>query len=160
MYPLVPGIQIRHAIPQDAVHVGLVLRSVLSPNQYHYERNIGAQGCLNFVATSVDHSVVGFSSLLLDASPDTGPDVWRQYPLYVGVMAVAPAWQRRGIGSQLLRRTIEEARRERPHYAFTYLEVEHNNSAIRLYERLGFEKLGENKGSWLMRRSTQLSHDI
>jgi [ribosomal protein S18]-alanine N-acetyltransferase len=60
---------------------------------------------------------------------------------YIQTIAVAPAAQRRGIGEALLSELLDEAaRRSCPHVD---LEVRaDNDSAIRLYERHGFTRIG------------------
>ncbi|WP_420810046.1 GNAT family N-acetyltransferase [Corallococcus macrosporus] len=126
---------------------------MLSPHQYRYERNIHSPNCQNLVAVDAGGSVVGYTSLLLDVYPHSGPEVWRKYPLYIGVMAVSPEWQNRGVGTRLLERQVAESRLSRPQYSFIHLEVDPESAARRLYERLGFEKLEVNQGSWLMRRA-------
>lgn len=64
-------------------------------------------------------------------------------------IAVLPEMQNRGIGSFVLRRLLEEAEnKEKP----VYLQVLKTNSlAIRLYERFGFEKTGEDQLYLMMR---------
>jgi [ribosomal protein S18]-alanine N-acetyltransferase len=67
------------------------------------------------------------------------------YEAYVQTMAVAPDQRRRGLGQQLLTALLDEAaRRSCPHVD---LEVRaDNDSAIRLYERNGFTRLGVRHG--------------
>jgi ribosomal-protein-alanine N-acetyltransferase len=56
-------------------------------------------------------------------------------------MAVAPAWRRKGIASQLLGVALEEARTR--HVERIYLEVrESNGAAISFYARHGFARSG------------------
>lgn len=57
-------------------------------------------------------------------------------------LAVLPAFQRRGIGSQLLDHVIEVAERVAPSSHITQLRLtvaEHNTAAQRLYARTGFQ---------------------
>ncbi len=57
-------------------------------------------------------------------------------------VAVAPRWRRRGVGGALVRELLKEFRG-----AETFLEVRASNAgAIRLYEGLGFRKVGERIG--------------
>ena len=59
-------------------------------------------------------------------------------------LAVLPAFRRRGIGAALLSKMISEARIH--DMAWVFLEVrESNESAIALYERSGFQKVGFRK---------------
>jgi ribosomal protein S18 acetylase RimI-like enzyme len=53
---------------------------------------------------------------------------------------IAPEFQGRGIGGQLIRDLVREARQAG---APVYLSVLRANPARRLYERFGFEKIGE-----------------
>jgi ribosomal protein S18 acetylase RimI-like enzyme len=56
-------------------------------------------------------------------------------------MLVAPAWRRRGVGSALLEASIEAARALGAHKVS--LQVwPHNEAALRLYYRYGFEREG------------------
>ena len=62
-------------------------------------------------------------------------------------IAVAASHRNRGIGTELLGRLIAEAT------AVTLpltIHVEQMNPAMRLYERLGFRKVGENSVYYLM----------
>ena len=63
---------------------------------------------------------------------------------YVGNFAVDPAFRRGGVGSRLLDALIAKA--EELKLDFLTLEVRASNqTAIRLYETLGFHKVGERK---------------
>jgi ribosomal protein S18 acetylase RimI-like enzyme len=66
-------------------------------------------------------------------------------------IAVAPGFRRRGVAGALLERLLEHARADGL-YGVS-LSVEPDNPARRLYERLGFEKVGEVGGSWTLLRS-------
>nr|HNH90617.1 ribosomal protein S18-alanine N-acetyltransferase [Thiobacillaceae bacterium] len=58
---------------------------------------------------------------------------------------VAPAWQGRGFGRQLVEHLIETARAHKTEFLF--LEVRPSNrKALGLYQRLGFETVGLRKG--------------
>ena len=58
---------------------------------------------------------------------------------------VAPAWQGRGFGRQLVEHLIETARVHKSEFLF--LEVRPSNrKALGLYQRLGFETVGLRKG--------------
>ena len=62
-------------------------------------------------------------------------------------IALLPAFQRAGIGGQMMRDILTEAR----HRALpTRIHVEHNNPAMRLYLRLGFRKIDEHGVYFLM----------
>lgn len=64
-------------------------------------------------------------------------------------IAVARLHRRKGVGSALLRALIERARAE-GHAALSLSVAPHNQSRM-LYQREGFQKVGENGGSWTMR---------
>lgn len=59
------------------------------------------------------------------------------------LLAVRPAMRRRGIGRQLLRSAIAEARRR--DVVRMHLEVRAGNEAIAVYRLAGFEKIGERR---------------
>ncbi len=59
------------------------------------------------------------------------------------LVAVVPDARGRGLGTRLVRRAIEDARARRANRLF--LEARHNNPAIGLYRRLGFEPIGTRK---------------
>jgi ribosomal-protein-alanine N-acetyltransferase len=60
-------------------------------------------------------------------------------------IGVAPEWQRRGIGRQMVEGLVRAARRAEVKRVF--LEVATDNAAaVALYRHLGFKKVGERKG--------------
>lgn len=61
---------------------------------------------------------------------------------WIGGMGVVPALRRRGVGEGLMRAVLEAAR-ARGLREVTLEVLEQNDSAIRLYERLGFERIRE-----------------
>jgi ribosomal protein S18 acetylase RimI-like enzyme len=65
-------------------------------------------------------------------------------------IAVAPGFRRRGVAGELLARLLDRARADG--LSGVSLSVEPDNPARRLYERHGFEKVGEVGGSWTMLR--------
>jgi GNAT superfamily N-acetyltransferase len=71
------------------------------------------------------------------------PEVW--WILQVQLM---PAHQGHGIGAALIRDLIDEARAARVALQLKVLKI---NPAQRLYERLGFEIVGEDDHGWEMR---------
>jgi HAD superfamily hydrolase (TIGR01509 family) len=70
-------------------------------------------------------------------------------------LAVVPEHRRRGLGRDLVEHALLQAK-EAGHRQLS-LSVEPDNPALRLYERLGFERVGKSGGSWtLIRRSAPL----
>jgi GNAT superfamily N-acetyltransferase len=69
--------------------------------------------------------------------------------LFLGQLFVAPPHQRRGIGTMIVQRLIEEAACDRR--AVT-LGVVKTNPALRLYQRLGFRTTHEDERKFYMRR--------
>jgi ribosomal protein S18 acetylase RimI-like enzyme len=62
-------------------------------------------------------------------------------------LALLPDYRDRGIGSQILQDLLAEAaQRNLP----LRIHVEQYNRALRLYQRLGFQKIGEHGVYWLM----------
>jgi ribosomal protein S18 acetylase RimI-like enzyme len=64
-------------------------------------------------------------------------------------IALLPGYRNRGIGTALLNRLLEEAGQ---HYAAVSLSVSPANQALHLYQRLGFEIVGQQGASIIMRR--------
>ncbi|MFL5796843.1 MAG: GNAT family N-acetyltransferase [Actinomycetota bacterium] len=64
-------------------------------------------------------------------------------------VAVVPDERGRGVGSGLVQAVLEAA--QRAGYGAVSLSVERDNPALRLYERLGSEKVTRSGGSWTMR---------
>ncbi|QDV22483.1 GNAT family N-acetyltransferase [Aureliella helgolandensis] len=89
--------------------------------------------CRLFFA-EVDGHIVGMALCFLGYSTFKGAPL-----INIHDLAVYPGFQRRGIGSQLLRAVSDFARQHR-HCAVT-LEVQANNPARMLYARHGFEVL-------------------
>lgn len=63
-------------------------------------------------------------------------------------IAVAPLQRRKGIGGTLLRASMVQAREE-GFQALSLSVAVHNRSRM-MYQRVGFEKVGENGDSWTM----------
>ena len=79
---------------------------------------------------------------------ETGPEI------FLKQMYVAPAHQRRGIGSEILRRLLDRWEiTKKP----VVLGVLKNNPAGRLYERLGFAVTSETDTKFMMRREARPS---
>ena len=63
-------------------------------------------------------------------------------------IAVVPSCRGKGYGEELLVGLLAQARRDG--FKQVSLSVEPDNPALRLYERHGFEKVGEKDGGWTM----------
>ena len=59
-----------------------------------------------------------------------------------------PSCRGKGYGDELLSGLLAQAKRDG--FRQISLSVEPDNPALRLYERHGFEKVGESGGSWTM----------
>jgi ribosomal protein S18 acetylase RimI-like enzyme len=64
-------------------------------------------------------------------------------------LAVVPSKRGKGLGRELLTELLAQARAEG--HRQVSLSVEPDNPALHLYERHGFEKVGERAGAWVMR---------
>ena len=65
----------------------------------------------------------------------------------VGMFAILPAYQGKGIGTQILLNILEKNKNVR-----IYLKTYKENPARNLYQRVGFKKYGETETHWLMER--------
>ncbi len=63
-------------------------------------------------------------------------------------IALLPAFRRRGLGGELMRRVLAEGRKAG---LPVQIHVEQNNPAMRLYDRLGFRRVEDQGVYWLMR---------
>lgn len=105
---------------------------------------VGASAGASFVAEA-GGGLVGMASV-------TGTS-----PLDLGMMVAAP-WRGKGVGTKLLRACIDYGRRSGAHKIC--LEVwPHNEAAIALYEKHGFEQEGYRRKQW-RRRSGELWDSI
>lgn len=71
----------------------------------------------------------------------------REESLFLATIAILPQYQRRGIGTTLIRRLQQEAREGGVPVT---LRVLRSNPARELYERLGFKLTGETETHYLM----------
>jgi ribosomal protein S18 acetylase RimI-like enzyme len=63
---------------------------------------------------------------------------------YIVTLETHPAWRRRGIGAELLRRVEDSARAAGAHAIWLHVDVE-NSAAIYLYESRGYARQGREK---------------
>jgi GNAT superfamily N-acetyltransferase len=73
-------------------------------------------------------------------------------------IAVRPSFRGRGVGTALLNALVRLARDEG--HAALSLSVEPDNPARKLYERVGFRKVGSKGGSWTMRLDLAVTPDL
>jgi ribosomal protein S18 acetylase RimI-like enzyme len=66
-------------------------------------------------------------------------------------IAVVPSRRGRGVGHELMTGLLERARRDG--YGAISLSVEKGSPAVKLYERYGFERVGETPSALVMRAS-------
>jgi ribosomal protein S18 acetylase RimI-like enzyme len=151
-------ILIRHAGPLDEPRTALLIKRCLPDDSFPYAENIRWRDrYISVVAESCQAGIVGYTTLLIEATPKSGTEEWRKYSLYIGVTAVDEAYRRRGICSLMLDSIARAARERAPHHGVLHLHVDLDNvAAIKCYERFGFERVGEpvparnGKSSWLM----------
>ncbi|MEV4255377.1 GNAT family N-acetyltransferase [Spirillospora sp. NPDC049652] len=152
---------VRHATPEDAepiarVHVAawqLAFRGVLPEAELdalHWTQRVGgwreriAPGSgVTVLVAEVDGEVAGFAASGPPHDADLRPErAWELYMMYLG-----PASWRRGIGTALLRRTIEAVP---PHVPEMVLWVLDENARARaFYERHGLTADGTSRPSML-----------
>ena len=113
---------------------------------YRYVMNWGRPGDAAVIALDAGHRVgAAWYRLFKQEEPGYG-FVDEQTPELS--IAVVPSRRGRGLGDGLLRALLDEARRNG--FGQISLSVEPENPALRLYERFGFQKVGESGGSWTM----------
>jgi ribosomal protein S18 acetylase RimI-like enzyme len=123
-------------------------REVLGrPEVARYIEGWGRGGDLGFVAVdSGSGEPVGAAWLRLLAGAEKGYGYVDDETPELG-MAVLPDYRGRGIGSELLHRLLESAGAS---YRKVCLSVSADNPVLRLYERAGFERAGEDGSSVTM----------
>lgn len=95
------------------------------------------------------HPIEQFQVVMVDKQIAGGLHVQEQDALnFVRMVFLLPEFQNRGIGAQLLRRQYARAKEADKHL---HLKVVKINPAKRLYERLGFTVIEEDKATYHMR---------
>lgn len=153
---------IRDAAPKDEIPVHQLLTKIFPGHPYQYANNIHYPNhCINVVAES-QQKIIGFASMLIDASSEYGSEEWRKYPLYIGVVAVDEEWRGQGICTRILELLERKAQAKAPHYNRLHLHVQQDNqSATKCFEKFGFEIATEptpdkdGKRWWLMHKEIQ-----
>lgn len=123
-------------------------RAVLDqPELSRYVDSWGRAGDLGFVATDGEGGQpIGAAWLRLLTGDARGYGyVDEETPELA--MAVLPDWRGRGVGSRLLAHLLEAARAQ---YRKVCLSVSADNPALRLYERIGFERTRSDGSSLTM----------
>ena len=95
---------------------------------------LGQTGTRHYVVALDGEQVVGYGGLC-----DYPDEAWVQ------TMAVAPAVQGRGVGTQLLQALLDEAERRRQRVVSLEVRAD-NDTAQRLYARHGFARTGVRRG--------------
>ena len=112
----------------------------------------------------LDGQVVGHVALARCGPGDVAPDLLRgqsdgarepaQRPVVLGRLAAGPAARGRGVGTSLVTRAVEHARAHRLRPVLDVVDTD--RSAIALYERLGWLRLGSVEQVWGADRSVTI----
>ncbi len=113
----------------------------------NYVTDWGREGDAGFVAVDSENMPIGAIWLRMLGGETTGFGYVDKQTPELG-MAVVPGWRHRGVGISLLTRMIETAARSHEQIS---LSVSADNPARRLYQRLGFEAVGDSGGSITMK---------
>jgi ribosomal protein S18 acetylase RimI-like enzyme len=114
-----------------------------------YVENWGRPGDVSLIATETGHRVgAAWFRLFPPATPGYGFVDDKTPELTI---AVVPSRRKHGVGHELLEALLERAKDE-GHPAIS-LSVEDGSPAVGFYERHGFERVGENAGAIVMRRT-------
>lgn len=117
------------------------------PEIAKYVQAWGRRGDMGFVAQDVcDDGLVGAVWLRLLTGDERGYGFVDDVTPELG-MAVLPSHRGRGVGSRLLSHLLIEAAAV---YRSVCLSVSADNKAVRLYERMGFERVGDGGASLTM----------
>lgn len=123
---------------------------VKTPGLIHYVQGWGQPGDDGFVAIVTDSGQpIGAAWLRLLTGERRGYGYVDDGTPELSI-AVLPEHRGQGVGTQLLSRLLESARRKYPAIS---LSVAQNNPAIRLYERMGFKVVRQVGDSVTMRKS-------
>ncbi|MBD0378912.1 GNAT family N-acetyltransferase [Paenibacillus sp. WST5] len=108
----------------------------------------GRTGDRGFIAVDDDQISVGAGWYRLFPANEPGYGFIDEQTPEIEI-AVSSSSKGQGIGSQLLRRLIEQAGLDG--YQAISLSVDPTNAALHLYERFGFTKVGTSGTSWTMK---------
>jgi ribosomal protein S18 acetylase RimI-like enzyme len=124
--------------------------AALNPSLARYVEGWGREGDRGLIA-EVDGSAVGATWWRFFSENDHGYGFIEPAIPELSI-AVAEEMRGRGVGTALLEALINQARLDR--VPALSLSVEVDNAALRLYERLGFMRVGCVDDAWTMRRHT------
>ncbi|MGE5460283.1 MAG: N-acetyltransferase family protein [Solirubrobacterales bacterium] len=123
-----------------------VIEALADPLLERFHRDWGRAGDTGVIA-ELDGVPVGAAWFRLFSAAEPGHGFVDEQTPELGI-AVEPLHRRKGIGETLLRALISEARQQGFH-ALSLSVAPHNRSRM-MYERTGFEKVGEEGDSWTM----------
>jgi GNAT superfamily N-acetyltransferase len=123
-----------------------ILEALADPILERFHHDWGREGDTGVIA-ELDGVPVGAAWFRLFTEAEPGHGFVDEQTPELGI-AVEPLHRRKGIGETLLRALISEARQQGFH-ALSLSVAPHNRSRM-MYERTGFEKVGEEGGSWTM----------
>lgn len=135
--------RIRLARPADEHAADALVKSIFPADAHTYAQ------CVRFpepyicaIAEAEDGATLGFSNLLIHATPGEGTAEWRRYPLYVGVIAVREDARGSGIGTKILDLLIRNARIRARNYDHIHLHTRaHNVKGLGFFRKYGFEEV-------------------
>lgn len=129
-----------HALPPREI--------ICRPELACYVSGWGREGDCGFLASETENSQsVGAVWLRRFVGEDKGYGYINDHTPELSI-AVLPEYRGQGIGTRLLTRLFASDCGKQP----VSLSVSVNNPALRLYERFGFEPVGENTGALIMKR--------
>jgi GNAT superfamily N-acetyltransferase len=120
---------------------------VANPEISRYVDDWGRAGDQGLVAETESGDKLGAAWYRLFTHDDHGYGFFSPSVPEVTV-GVSPSARSRGIGTGLLTTLIDKARQAG--YPALSLSVERDNAAVRLYERLGFVRVGRTGNAWTM----------
>jgi ribosomal protein S18 acetylase RimI-like enzyme len=141
----------------QAIHVPegaepLAQEIVHSPGLAHYVAGWGRAGDMGYLAVDADGMLVGAAWLRLFPADDPGYGFVDDATPELSV-AVMPGYRGQGIGTRLLSALLDAAAER---YDAVSLSVQADNSALRLYQRLGFEVVEDGSTWFTMRKQLSL----
>jgi ribosomal protein S18 acetylase RimI-like enzyme len=143
-----PNVQLRHAADEDEPFLRRLHREAMGP---HVEATWGSWNDDAQAERFAKAPVSQHQIIVLDGHPIGCLLVLRERDVIVlSRIWIAPAAQRRGIGTRLILQVCEMADKERSRIR---LRVLRSNPARRLYERLGFEIVAEMPTHFVMERA-------